>query len=154
MPNSVKSGSIPNVRASSGMIGTMRLPICLSRISPRSNPVKAIVVEAARLPDPLNSSSNGSGPGVPMSFLRTRRRVVVDGGAVRRVHLPVVVAAASELAEVVVRKLLDHLLESRVGAEEMLADVLAGFRRVLLELAVDGRVHLVDEHAVDVLRQK
>ena len=83
-----------------------------------------------------------------------RRGVVVVGRAVRRVHLPVVVAASPELAEVVVRKLLDHLLQSRVGAEEVLADVRAGFRRVLLELAVDRRVQLVDEHAVDVLRQK
>ena len=66
------------------MIGTMRLPICLSRISPRSNPVKAIVVEAARLPDPLNSSSNGSGPGVPMSFLRTTRRGTKPPSACRR----------------------------------------------------------------------
>src|SRR5690606_5512588 len=41
-----------------------------------------------------------------------------------------------------------------VGAEEVLADVGAGLDGVALELAVDGAVHLLDEHAVDVAGQQ
>ena len=36
----------------------------------------------------------------------------------------------------------------------MLPDVVAALDRVLLELAVDGAVHLVDEHTVDVAREQ
>ena len=47
MPTSLNSGSMPNVRASSGMIGTMRLPISGSRMRLRSRRVNTIVVETA-----------------------------------------------------------------------------------------------------------
>ena len=45
-------------------------------------------------------------------------------------------AAARQLAELVVGQVLDHLAQARVGAEEVLADVRAGLDGVLLELAV------------------
>ena len=69
--------------------------------------------------------------------------------------LVVIVAAAAELEQLVVGQVLDHLAQARVGPEEVLADVAAGRRHGhLLELAVDRRVHLLDERAVDVAREE
>src|SRR5207247_11370085 len=42
------------------------------------------------------------------------------------------------------------LAQARVGPEEVRPDVAARFDRELLPLAVDGLVHLVHEHAVDI----
>ena len=50
--------------------------------------------------------------------------------------------------------MLDHLLESGVGAEKVPANVVAGLDHVLLKLAVDGGVHLVDEETVVVLGEQ
>ena len=47
MPTSLNSGSMPNVRASSGMIGTIRGPSSLSRMRLRRIRVKTIVVDTA-----------------------------------------------------------------------------------------------------------
>ena len=79
-----------------------------------------------------------------------RGALVLHGGLVRGKDLPVVVTAARQPLQLVVGEVLDHLAQARVGAEEMLTDVRARLDRVLLELAVDGRVHLVHEHTVDV----
>ena len=49
-----------------------------------------------------------------------------------------------------VGQVLDHLLQARVGTEEVLAVVGAGLDRQGLELAVGRAVHLVDEGAVGV----
>ncbi len=68
----------------------------------------------------------------------------------RRVDLAVVVAAARQVAQLVVGQVLDHAQQARVRAEEVLAGVGPGLDRVGLELAVRRRVHRVDEHAVDV----
>ena len=72
----------------------------------------------------------------------------------RGVHLPVVVPAAGQAADLVVRQVLDHLAQPRVTAEEVLADVGARLHAVGLELPVRRGVHLVDQHAVGVLRQQ
>ena len=64
---------MPNVRASSGMIGTTRGPMCSSRARLRSSRVKPIVVDTSWLPDPPRSSANGLSVG--SSSLR-RARVV------------------------------------------------------------------------------
>ena len=77
---------------------------------------------------------------------------LLGGGLVGGVELAVVVAAAGQPAQVVVGQVLDELAQARVGTEEVLADVRAGLDRVALELAVDGGVHLVEQHAVDVAR--
>ena len=79
---------------------------------------------------------------------------VLGRGLVGGVHLAVVVAAAAELGEVVVREVLDELAQPRVRPEEVLADVRAAGDRELLELAVERLVHLLDEDAVDVARQQ
>src|SRR5947199_303494 len=97
---------MPNVRASSGMIGTTR--------GPRS--------------------------GSRMRFRRIRvRTIVVD---------------TAERGEVVVREVLDEPAKARIGSEEVLPDVRAAGDRELLELPVDRRVHLLDEHAVGVTSKK
>ena len=46
------------------------------------------------------------------------------------------------------------MLEARVRPEEVLADVRPAGDRELLELAVDRRVHLLDQDAVDVAREE
>src|ERR1041385_3932434 len=69
---------MPKVRASSGMIGTIRLPTVLSRSRFRSRRVNAMVVDAAAAPLPLENSANTLGAGVASGFARTRRAV---GGA-------------------------------------------------------------------------
>ena len=63
MPTSLNSGSMPKVRASSGMIGTIRRPMLGSRIRFRVRRLKAMVVEAARS-DPANNSSYAASAGV------------------------------------------------------------------------------------------
>ena len=78
------------------------------------------------------------------------RATMVDRGAVRGVDLARVVAAAAQPAELIVGEVLDHRRETFVGAEEVLADVRAGLDPVLLELAVNGRVHLRHQHTVGV----
>ena len=75
---------------------------------------------------------------------------VLGRGAVCGVDLAVVVAAAPEPGQVFVGEILGEPLEARVRAEEMLPNVGPARHRVLLELAVDGLVHLVDENTVDV----
>ncbi len=99
-----------------------------------------------------------SGPSVQPLIVLARMTVgappLLGGGLVGGVELAVVVAAAGQVAELVVAQVLDHLAQPRVGAEEVLADVGARLDRVALELAVDGGVHLVEQHAVVVLGQQ
>ena len=81
---------------------------------------------------------------------RRGRAGVLDRGLVGGIDLAVVVAAPAQLGQVVVGQVLDELAQARIGPEEVLADVGAAGDRVLLELAVERVVHLLDEHAVDV----
>ena len=99
-----------------------------------------------------------SGPSVQPLIVLARITVgapgLLGGGLVGGVELPVVVAAAGQVAELLVGEVLDQLAQPRVGAEEVLAGVGAGLDGVALELAVDGAVHLVEQHAVDVAREQ
>ena len=79
---------------------------------------------------------------------------VVHRGAVGGVHLPVVVAAALEVPDLLVREVLDHRLGARVPAEEVVADEAAVLGLVGLIVAVRRLVHEVDQRAVAVLRQQ
>ena len=83
-----------------------------------------------------------------------RGAFVLDRGLVGGVELAVVVPPRGQVAQVVVGEVLDHLAQPRVGTEEVLADVGAALDRVLLELAVDGGVHLVEQDAVGVAGQE
>ena len=73
MPTSLKSGSRPKVRASSGTIGTTRGPISGSRIRLRSSRPKAIVVLTA-ISEPDANSASTSGRGAGSGLARTTRR--------------------------------------------------------------------------------
>ena len=70
------------------------------------------------------------------------------------VELAVVVAATRQRLQLRVRQVLDELAQARIGAEEVLADIGAGLGGEGLEIAVEGRVHLVEEHSVHVPRQQ
>ena len=64
---------MPNVRLSSGTIGTTRLPICLSRSSVVRIRTNAIVVEIVRAPVGLSWASNADSSGmgrVSVDFVR------------------------------------------------------------------------------------
>ena len=76
------------------------------------------------------------------------------GRGERRVDLAVVVAAPRQAAQIGVRHAFDHFAQSRIVAEEMVADVLRGFDGVGLQLTVGGGVEFVDERAVDVLGEQ
>ena len=79
------------------------------------------------------------------------RPLVGDGGGVGGVELAAVVAAPGQGEQgLVVGQVLDHRSRPGVGAEEVLPGVGPALHRVLLELAVEGGVHAVDQHAVDV----
>src|SRR5204863_4953211 len=69
---------------------------------------------------------------------------------VGRVDLAVVVAASAEPGQVVVGQVLDELAEPRVRPEEVISNVRPAGDAVLLELAVERVVHLLDENPVDV----
>ena len=84
MPTSLKSGSMPNVRASSGMIGTTRLPTFLSRSRFRSRRVNAIVVDAAAEPEPFANSANAVSAGSSSGRARTTRFGTEPPSALRR----------------------------------------------------------------------
>ena len=79
---------------------------------------------------------------------------VLGGRLVGGVQLAVVVAAAGQVDEVLVAEVGDHLAQARIGTEEVVADVVAGLGAVALELAVDGGVQLVEQHAVLVVGEQ
>ena len=70
------------------------------------------------------------------------------------VDLDRIVAAERHLLQLVVRQVLDHVEQPRVGAPEVLAHVGAVGDRVLLVLAVDDLAHALDEQAVAILREQ
>ncbi len=79
---------------------------------------------------------------------------VLDGGLISRIDLDWIVSAERQLLQLLVRQMLDHLDQPRVGAPEMLPDVGARFDGVLLILAVDDLAHPLHEHAVAVLLEQ
>ncbi len=83
-----------------------------------------------------------------------RRAPLLGGQLVGGVELAVVVPAPGQRDQLVVAEVLDHLAQPGVGAEEVLTDVRAGLDGQLLVLAVERRVHAVEEDAVDVLGQE
>ncbi len=75
---------MPNVRYSSGAIGTIRLPIDGSFIRSLSSRTNAIVVAMACLPDPARSSSYIFSSGSVISTGWTRRMGTPPPSARRR----------------------------------------------------------------------
>ena len=80
--------------------------------------------------------------------------LVCNGGGVGGVDLPVIVSTAAELHKIVVAEVPHQLLEERLRPEEVLADIGASSDGVLLEFTVNGCIHLADEFAAIILRQK
>ena len=79
---------------------------------------------------------------------------VLDGGLIGGVDLDRVVAAERQLLQLLVGQVRDHFEQLRMGAPEMLADVVARLDGVLLILAVDHLAHALDEQAVLVLLEQ
>ena len=73
MPTSLNSGSRPNVRASSGTMGTILDPILGSRMRFRRSRPKAIVVLTA-ISEPAVNSASTSARGAESGAARTTRR--------------------------------------------------------------------------------
>ncbi len=80
--------------------------------------------------------------------------LVLDRGLVGGVELAVVVTAPGQREELVVGEVLDQLAQPGVGPEEALPHVCPAAGGVVLELAVDRGVHLVQQDAVGVSLQQ
>ena len=78
------------------------------------------------------------------------RALVLDGFLVGSVDLDGIVSTEAQVFELFVGEMLDHFEQARIGAEEVLAEVAAGFDSVLLELAVGDFAHPLDEQTVGV----
>ncbi len=76
------------------------------------------------------------------------------GGEVGRIDLSVVVASSGQRLERLIGEIGHHGPEPRIRPEEVLANVGPGLGGVLLEVAVDRRVHLLEEDPVHVLGQQ
>ncbi len=59
-------------------------------------------------------------------------------------------SATWQEAQVIVAQVRDHLTQSGIGSEEVVANVRAVFDGVALEFTIESRVHLVEQHAVDI----
>jgi hypothetical protein len=83
-----------------------------------------------------------------------RCAAVLHRGRVGAVHLAVVVPAASQLRQLIVREMLDEAAQPGVGSEEVLADIGAIGHRQALVVAVQRLVHLGEQDAILVAREQ
>ena len=74
MPSEGNSDSMPKVRASSGTIGTQRLPVVLSRIRSFISRTNAMVVAMDWLPEPLSNAANDLSAGAGSGAIAWLRR--------------------------------------------------------------------------------
>ena len=105
MPTSLNSGSMPNVRASSGMIGTIRGPSSLSRMRLRRIRLKTMVVETGVWLPAANSASIAGGGG-GQRLRRGRRARGIGPPSARRRSIEVLDLLGLR-AGVVVRRVLE-----------------------------------------------
>ena len=106
MPTSLNSGSMPKVRASSGMIGTIRGPSSGSRMRLRRIRAKTIVVETGVVLPAANSASTAGGRARAAASARTIRRG--QRAAERPAALDQVLDLVRVGARVVVRRVLER----------------------------------------------
>ena len=66
---------------------------------------------------------------------------VIDRRFIGGVHFDRVVAAEPHLGELLVRKVLDHLQQTRIGAEEILPEIGAALDEIFLILPVGDLAH-------------
>ena len=78
------------------------------------------------------------------------RSGVVDRRLVGGVHFDRIVTAEPHAGELLVRKMLDHLEQAGIGAEEILAEIGAALDEIFLILAVGDLAHAPDEQAVAI----
>ena len=83
-----------------------------------------------------------------------RAALVFGGGFVGGVNFARIVTAKTQAAELFVAQWLDEFEQPRIGAEEMLANVGAGFDDQLLVFAIDEFAHALDEQPFGVAREK
>ncbi len=124
MFSSRNRASMPNVRASSGMIGTTRGPMCSSRHRPRSSRVKPIVVDTACPFDPPRSSANALSPGSSI-LRRATVRALGDRAVERLAPLHHVLVLDRVLRQLDVRRVLlvDRVLGDRVVQVQPVAQI-------------------------------
>ena len=103
--------SMPNVRASSGTIGTTCLPICLSRTSVARIRTNAIVVEISRSPVPSSCGSKAASGGH-----RQRRGLRRRAGASRRARAALAAGTSSPGCR---RRLVEGAVELLVGERDV-----------------------------------
>ena len=82
-----------------------------------------------------------------------RGAFVVHRCFVRRINFFRIVPASVELFELIVRQMLNHLLQLR-RVEEVLADVRSSFNRILLVLTVDDFAHSANKNSVLISLKK
>ena len=142
---------MPKVRLSSGTIGTIRLPICLSRSSVLRMRTNAIVVEISRPSVAFNWASKVESGGISSdSDLAPARR---QAAAERRPALPQVDHLRAVLGQLEERHLLDLVVGDRQAeaVAELLQHRLAHLLLLVGDvLALAGLAHAV---ALDGLRQ-
>src|ERR1039458_4034898 len=121
MPNCRNNDSMPNVRASSGMMGTTRLPICGCFISSVRMRTKAMVLETSRPEEPSSDSLKYSSGGVSMRRAALRRPVKtgIAGGLFRNGDLE----TRAEMRQLLLVELL--LLVGDIAAFASLAQAVA-----------------------------
>src|SRR5690348_8447858 len=79
-----------------------------------------------------------------------RRALVFDGGFVCGVDLFRIVAAEAHFVKLLVGEMLDHLEQAAIDAEEVFAEIGAGFDAIFLVLAVHDFAHALDQKRIAV----
>ncbi len=79
------------------------------------------------------------------------RTLVFDGGFVGGVDFDGIVTAQTHAGELLVGKMLDHLEQAGIGAEEVLPEVSAALDEIFLVLAVADLAHALDQQAVAIV---
>ncbi len=82
-----------------------------------------------------------------------RAALVFRSGFVGGVNFPRIVTTETQAAELFVAQRFDKFEQARIGAEETLADVRAGFHDELLVFAVNKFAHTFDEQTFGVARE-
>ena len=78
------------------------------------------------------------------------RSLVIDCRAVGGVYFDRIVATEAQAGELLVRKMLDHLQQARIGAKETLAEVSAALDEIFLILSVGDLAHAPQEQAIAI----
>ncbi len=67
------------------------------------------------------------------------------------VHLDGIVAPKSQAGELIVRQMLDHFEQTRIGAEQVLPEVGSALHEIFLVLSVAHFTHAADQQAIAII---